>query len=76
MDASVLAVGLTAVSNVLFLGFIYGKMSTQLANLSVELRAYVRRTDGTILRLERDVRDHETRIAVLEARHARQGGLA
>lgn len=76
MDTSVIAVGLTAVSNVLFLGFIYGKVTTQLANLSRELRAYVRRTDDTIIRLERDVRDHESRLSRLEGHRTLPGVIA
>ena len=74
--ATIVALAFTVIANILFLGFIYGKMVTRLDDLSRELRVYVRRTDDTILRMDAQVRDHETRITRLEAVRTLPGVLA
>lgn len=67
MDPNLIALGITVLANVLFLGFIYGKVVTRLDALSSELRGYVRRTDRTIDEHGRQLGDHAQRIARLEA---------
>lgn len=68
MDANLIAVLLTALTNVLFLGFIYGKMVTRLDAVTDELRSYARRTDRSVESHGTQLMDHGQRIARLEAR--------
>ncbi len=75
MDPNLLAVGLTALMNVLFLGFIYGKMVTQLGAVTDELRSYAVRTDRSVDRHDRTLDDHSQRIARLEVRQSLTTGI-
>lgn len=75
MDPNVIAVALTVLTNVLFLGFIYGRVSTKLEALTETLKNYVERTDKAVDRHEVTISDHGTRITRLEALRQMQGGL-
>lgn len=68
MDPNLIAVGLTVLTNVLFLGFIYGRMATRLDAVTEELRSYAKRTDRAVDRHDGQLLDHGQRIARLEAR--------
>lgn len=75
MDPNLIAVGLTALGNVLFLGFIYGRMATELKAVTEELRSYAVRTDRSVDRHDAQLLDHGQRIARLEVRQALNTGV-
>lgn len=75
MDPNLLAIALTALTNVLFLGFIYGKMVTRLDAVTDELRSYAGRTDRSVDRHDRTLEDHSQRIARLEVRQSLSSGI-
>lgn len=66
MDPNVIAIGLTVLSNVLFMGFIYGRMAARLDALTETLRSYTDRTDRAVDSHETQLRDHVQRISRLE----------
>lgn len=67
MNPDLIALGLLVLTNVLFLGFIYGKMVTRLDAVTGELRNYARRTDRSVESHSTQLMDHSQRIARLEA---------
>lgn len=74
MDTNLIAIGLTVLTNVLFLGFIYGRMAARLDAVTDELRSYANRTDRFVDRHDVQLLDHGQRIARVETRaHYAQG---
>lgn len=67
-DSGVLAVAITAIVNILFLGFIYGKLVTKLEGVTEELKGHAQRAAITDQDHSTQLRDHSQRITRLETK--------
>lgn len=67
-DSGVLAVAITVTVNIMFLGFIYGKLVTKLEGVTEELKGHAQRAAITDQDHSTQLRDHSQRITRLETK--------